>query len=96
VICQRTALRQPQFVLHLQLARRMTSQSSAQMGDVIHNAFVFNLKNWLGGTMNSDSLLQSVQDLFAVLEQRQIDYVLVGALPCYTTWKGATHRISIC
>ena len=30
--------------------------------------------------MNSDLLIQSVQDLFSVLEQRKIDYVLVGGI----------------
>ncbi|MBI3151058.1 MAG: hypothetical protein HYZ21_02915 [Chloroflexi bacterium] len=30
--------------------------------------------------MNSDSLIQSVQDFFAVLEERKIDYVLVGGI----------------
>lgn len=30
--------------------------------------------------MSSDSLLQSIQDLFAVLEQRNTDYVLVGGI----------------
>ncbi|MBM3181416.1 MAG: hypothetical protein FJZ86_13830 [Chloroflexi bacterium] len=30
--------------------------------------------------MNSDSLIQSVQDFFAVLEGRKIDYVLVGGV----------------
>ena len=30
--------------------------------------------------MSSDSLIQSVQDLFALLEKRQIDYVLVGGI----------------
>ena len=58
----------------------MTIQSSIQIGDVIRNAVVFNVKNWLGGMMNSDSLIQSVQDFFAVLEQRKIDYVLVGGI----------------
>jgi hypothetical protein len=58
----------------------MTIQSSVQIGDVIRNAVVFNVKNWLGGTMNSDSLIQSVQDFFAVLEERKIDYVLVGGI----------------
>ena len=58
----------------------MTIQSSVQIGHVIRNAVVFNVKNWLGGKMNSDSLLQSVQDFFAVLEQRKIDYVLVGGI----------------
>ena len=58
----------------------MTIQSSVQIGNVIRNAVVFNVKNWLGGMMNSDSLIQSVHDFFAVLEQRKIDYVLVGGI----------------
>lgn len=58
----------------------MTIQSSVQIGNVIRNAVVFNVKNWPGGTMNSDSLIQSVQDFFSVLEQRKIDYVLVGGI----------------
>ena len=58
----------------------MTIQSSIQIGDVIRNAVLFNIKNWLGGTMNSDSLIQSVQDFFNLLEQRKIDYVLVGGI----------------
>lgn len=58
----------------------MPIQSSVQIGTVIRNAVVFNVKNWLGGMMNSDSLVQSVQDFFAVLEQRKIDYVLVGGI----------------
>jgi hypothetical protein len=49
----------------------MTIQSSTQIGNVIRNAVVFNAKNWPGGMINSDSLLQSVQDLFAILEQRK-------------------------
>ena len=58
----------------------MTIQSSTQIGNVIRNAVVFNIKNWLGGMMNSDSLIQSVQDFFTILEQRKIDYVLVGGV----------------
>lgn len=58
----------------------MAIQSSAQIGSVIRNAVVFDVKNWLGGAMNSDSLFQSVQDFFAILEQRKIDYVLVGGV----------------
>jgi hypothetical protein len=67
-------------MLHLRQENTMTIQSSTQIGDVIRNAVVFNVKNWLGGMMNSDSLIQSVQDFFAVLEQRKIDYVLVGGI----------------
>src|SRR5215211_6439599 len=58
----------------------MTIRSSVQIGNVSRNAVVFNVRNWLGGMMNSDSLIQSVQDFFAVLEERKIDYVLVGGI----------------
>lgn len=58
----------------------MTIRSSVQIGAVIRNAVVFDVKNWLGDTMNSDSLLQSVQAFFALLGQRQITYVLVGGI----------------
>lgn len=58
----------------------MTIRSSSQIGDVIRNAVVFNVKKWLGGMMNADSLIQSVQDFFALLEQRKIDYTLVGGI----------------
>ena len=71
----------------------MTIQSIVQIGDVIRNAIAFNVKNWLGGVMNSDSLIQSVQDFFAVLEKREIDYVLVGTLPSFIMSKGEIPRI---
>ncbi len=58
----------------------MTIQSTLQIGNVIRNAAIFNLKNWSGGMMNSDTLFQSVQDFFAVLDDRKIDYVLVGGI----------------
>jgi predicted nucleotidyltransferase len=58
----------------------MTIQSTHQIGNVIRNAVAFNVRNWRGDPMNSDSLIQSVQDLFNVLEQRKIDYVLVGGI----------------
>jgi hypothetical protein len=67
-------------MLNLGQEKTMTIHSSTQIGNIIRNAVVFNVKNWLGGMMNSDSLIQSVQDFFAVLEQRKIDYVLVGGI----------------
>lgn len=67
-------------MLHLRQEYIMTIQSSVQIGNVIRNAVVFDVKNWVGDMMNSDSLIQSVQDFFSVLEQRKIDYVLVGGI----------------
>jgi len=58
----------------------MAIQHTTQIGNIIRNAVVFNVRNWAGGNMNSDSLIQSVQNLFMLLEQRQIDYVLAGGI----------------
>ena len=58
----------------------MTIQSRVQIGEVIRHAVAFNVNNWLGGAMNYDSLIQSVQDFFAILEERKIEYVLVGGI----------------
>lgn len=58
----------------------MTIQSSDQIGNVIRNALVFNIKNWRGEAMNTDSLLASVEQLFTLLEARKIEYVLVGGI----------------
>ena len=58
----------------------MVIESIDQIGHVIRNAVAFNVKNWLGGEMNSDSLIQSVQVFFTLLDQRKIDYVLVGGI----------------
>lgn len=58
----------------------MTIQRSDQIAQVIRNAVVFNVKNWLGDTMNTDSLSGSIVQLFAILEERRIKYVLVGGI----------------
>jgi len=57
-----------------------TPQPKVHIGNVIRNAVAFNFKNWRGGTMNADTLLQTVARLFAVLHERQIDYLLVGGV----------------
>lgn len=51
-----------------------------QIGEVIRNAVVFDVKNRAGDAMSTDSLIQSVQDFFALLEERRIDYVLAGGV----------------
>jgi hypothetical protein len=58
----------------------MTIQSSAQIGGTIRNAVVFNVENWRGDMMDTDSLIQAVERLFDLLEQRAIDYVLAGGI----------------
>ena len=50
------------------------------IGKVIQNAVVFNVQNWQGQPMNSDHLLHNVARLFTLLEERKIDYLLVGGI----------------
>ncbi len=58
----------------------MTIQSDFHIGSVIRNAVVFNARHWDGSIMNSDSLLNAVSDLFALLDSKKIEYVLVGGI----------------
>ena len=48
----------------------------------MRNARVFNFKNWRATPKmeNMDSLLQTVADLFSLLEAREVDYLLVGGI----------------
>ena len=50
------------------------------IGQVVRNAVVFNFRNWRGKPLNTDTLLQTVGRLFALLHERQIEYVLVGGV----------------
>jgi hypothetical protein len=50
------------------------------IGNVIRRGIVFDFKNLRGGTVNTDTLLQTVASLFRLLDERQIDYLLVGGV----------------
>jgi len=63
-------------------------RSAVDIGNIIQNAVVFNPRNWRDPSMNADALLQNVQRLFALLEERQIDYVLVGGIALLNYVKG--------
>ncbi len=58
----------------------VSAQPKIHIGNVIRNAVVFNFRNWREGTMNPDTLLQSVARLFALLRERRIGYLLVGGV----------------
>ena len=58
----------------------MKLQTAPHIGNIIRNAIVFNSRNWDGSIMNADSLLQTVAELFALLDQREVAYVLVGGI----------------
>lgn len=55
-----------------------TMQTPVDIGKVIQNAVAFDFKNWPVSPMNIDSLPQIILQLFDLLQQRHIPYVLVG------------------
>ena len=55
-------------------------QPRVHIGHIIRNAVVFNFKNWRGGSVQTDSLLETVARLFAALRERKIEYLLVGGI----------------
>jgi predicted nucleotidyltransferase len=50
------------------------------IGEVIRNAVLFDFKNLHGERMGAESLIQTVEDLFRLLDERRIDYLLVGGI----------------
>jgi hypothetical protein len=50
------------------------------IGEVIRNAILFNPGNHRERLMNSDFLIETVGRFFALLRERQIEYVLVGGI----------------
>jgi len=72
----------------------MSIQSPVHIGEVIRNAVVFDFKNWAGDSTlaNSDTLVQAVQRLFALLDERGVDYVLVGGVALLTYVEGRNTR----
>ncbi|MDQ3253755.1 MAG: hypothetical protein M3R15_07575 [Acidobacteriota bacterium] len=57
-----------------------TIRNRLSIGHVVRNAVVFNFKKWRDNDVNSDNLVQSVNRLFTLLDERQVDYVLVGGI----------------
>jgi len=72
----------------------MGIQSPVHIGKVIRDAVVFDFRNWTGDLTlaNSDSLLQAVQRLFALLDERGVDYALVGGVALLTYVEGRNTR----
>jgi hypothetical protein len=50
------------------------------IGKVIRNAILFKFREPQGGTVSDSALLEAVNRLFALLEERRIDYLLVGGI----------------
>jgi hypothetical protein len=58
----------------------MSSRDDVQIAEVVRNAIIFNVKNWRGGVMSSDNIFEAIEGLFSLLQQRKIDYLLVGGI----------------
>ncbi len=56
------------------------AKEAVHIGQVVRNAVVFNAQRWREGEMNGEPLLRTVQELFALLDERQVSYVLVGGI----------------
>lgn len=50
------------------------------IGEIIRNGIVFDFKNWDRRFMNEDDLRSTVSRLFSLLDERNVDYVLVGGI----------------
>ena len=58
----------------------MIAQGPVRISRVVRNAVQFNARHWRNRPMSSDLMPQAVGDLFRLLDQRGIDYVLVGGI----------------
>ena len=56
------------------------ARQPVHIGKVVRNARVFNFRHPQGGLLNDSALLEAVERLFALLEERRIDYLLVGGI----------------
>ena len=58
----------------------MIAQGPVRISQVVRNAVQFNARHWRNRPMSSDLMPQTVSNLFRLLDERQIDYVLVGGI----------------
>jgi hypothetical protein len=57
----------------------MVAMGSA-IGEVIQNGILFDMKNWDNAPPNVDRLPEAIDQLFDLLAQRKIGYLLVGGI----------------
>lgn len=53
---------------------------ASAIGEIVRNGILFDLKNWNHEMTNSDTFVQSIEALFDALEEREINYLLVGGV----------------
>lgn len=50
------------------------------IADIVRNGILFDMKNWEVAMPETDHLPEAIERLFIILDERQIDYVLVGGI----------------
>jgi hypothetical protein len=60
--------------------KTIEAQRPVHIGKVVRNALVFGSASFRRGTVNDNSILQTVDRLFTLLHERRIDYLLVGGI----------------
>ncbi|NJL39941.1 MAG: nucleotidyltransferase family protein [Leptolyngbyaceae cyanobacterium RM2_2_4] len=53
---------------------------TSSIGEIIHNGILFDMKNWSNESPDVNHLPGTVSQLFNLLDERQIDYLLVGGV----------------
>lgn len=56
------------------------SRNSVRIGEVVRNAVVFDFKNSREKVVDAGAVIEAVNRLFTVLDERRIDYLLVGGI----------------
>lgn len=56
------------------------SENRVHIGNIIRNAIAFDFKKSQEKAVSTDNLIQNVDELFNLLDGRQIDYLLVGGI----------------
>lgn len=63
-------------------------QNTIQIGNIIRSALVFNINRWNGSLMATDELFADITRLFALLQEQNIQYLLVGGIAMLKYIKG--------
>ena len=50
------------------------------ISEIVKNGIIFDPKNWQKAMYNTDSLVQNIEHIFDTLNQRNINYLLVGGI----------------
>ncbi len=72
----------------MKATRNAADRTLIDIGEVIQNGVAFDFKNWRGGTVDAEHIPEAVARLFALLEKKRIDVVLVRGVALLQYAKG--------